>query len=305
MVLPTFIGIGAAKAGTTWIFRCLQEHPEVYMAPVKETKFFDDEQIEGRQAEYESHFAGANRAKAVGEISVRYLSSKRGAAERIRKWIPNTRLFVSLRNPVDQIWSHYWHLRRQNFHQNSSSVPSTVEEAIHLHPDLLLEPSLYGKHLANWLACFDREQLLVLTYDDVVLQPEVIMRAIYEFIGVDKSFVPPSIALRDGTVRRGAAPRTPLLGAIHGSVYTMIQRGIYGPLKKLLGSWHAERLKNALHVRQVMEALFMRPGYPPLPKETRLWLTTILADDLRQLERLTCRDFTVWRHPNTAESVGT
>ena len=127
-MLPNFIGIGAPKAGTTWLFNCLQEHPQVFVAPVKETKFFDDENIEGRILEYEAHFRGAEGAIAVGEISTRYLSSNRGAAERIHRYLPEVRLFVSLRNPSDQAYSHYWHLRRQNFHQwKRANLPETFE----------------------------------------------------------------------------------------------------------------------------------------------------------------------------------
>ena len=37
MILPNFIGIGAPKSGTTWLAKCLGEHPDVFMAPVKET----------------------------------------------------------------------------------------------------------------------------------------------------------------------------------------------------------------------------------------------------------------------------
>lgn len=303
-MLPNFIGIGAPKAGTTWLFRCLQEHPEVYMAPVKETKFFDDESIEGRRAEYEAHFAGADGAKAVGEISIRYLASKRGAAERIRRWIPDVRLFVSLRNPIDQIWSHYWHLRRQNFHQTDpASVPATVEEAMARYPELLLEPSLYGKHLAHWLGSFDREQLLVVLYDDIAIRPEAVIRQIYRFIGVDPDFVPASLGVRDGSVRRGASPRTPWLGVAHQTLYATLHRRMYGPLKHFLGSWRAERIKNGLHVRQIMELLFMRPGYPPIPETMRQQLTDIVAEDLRCLERLIDRDLTAWHRTNRAEGL--
>ena len=79
-MLPNFIGIGAPKAGTTWLFKCLDEHPEVFVAAVKETSFFDYGTIEGRFAEYEAHFVGSEGYPAVGEVSTRYLSSHRAPA---------------------------------------------------------------------------------------------------------------------------------------------------------------------------------------------------------------------------------
>ncbi len=39
---PDFIGIGAQKAGTTWLHRNLQAHPEVWMPPIKELHYFDE-----------------------------------------------------------------------------------------------------------------------------------------------------------------------------------------------------------------------------------------------------------------------
>ncbi|MDH3604785.1 MAG: sulfotransferase, partial [Candidatus Tectomicrobia bacterium] len=98
MRLPTFIGIGAPKAGTTWLFRCLQEHPAVFAAAVKETNFFDYATITGRMHEYAAHFSTAAGCQAVGEISTRYLTSCR-APFRIRTYLPTARLFVTVRNP--------------------------------------------------------------------------------------------------------------------------------------------------------------------------------------------------------------
>ncbi|PON15180.1 hypothetical protein C2W62_25225 [Candidatus Entotheonella serta] len=58
---PTFIGIGAPKAGTTWLYHCLREHPDVFMGAVKETRFFDYGTIDGRMAEYYAHFTDSER----------------------------------------------------------------------------------------------------------------------------------------------------------------------------------------------------------------------------------------------------
>ncbi|HLG14349.1 MAG TPA: sulfotransferase domain-containing protein [Blastocatellia bacterium] len=297
-MLPNFIGIGAAKAGTTWLFRCLQEHPEIYVAPVKETKFFDDEQIEGRGAEYEAHFAGALGAKAVGEISVRYLASRRDAARRIQQWIPNVRLFVSLRNPIDQVWSHYWHLRRQNFHQDrASSIPATVEDGIHRYPELLLEPALYGKHLRHWLEFFDREQLHVILYDEIAARPDLVIRDLYAFLTVDPGFRPASLSVSDASVRRGASPRSAWLGAAHRKLYGLMQRGLNRPLKRIVGPWRADRIKERLRVRQVMEGLFMQPGYPAIPSAVRHQLASLLAGEIQQVEALLGRNLSAWREP--------
>src|ERR1051325_1190747 len=91
MILPTFIGIGAPKAGTTWLAKCLGEHPDVFMAAVKETEFFKFADCEDRLEQYSSHFSSANGAHAVGEFSVRYLSFA-GVPERIKRVLPHAKL---------------------------------------------------------------------------------------------------------------------------------------------------------------------------------------------------------------------
>jgi hypothetical protein len=57
VILPNFIGIGAPKAGTTWLAKCLGEHPDVFMAAVKETEFWKFADAEQRLAEYAAHSA--------------------------------------------------------------------------------------------------------------------------------------------------------------------------------------------------------------------------------------------------------
>src|SRR4051812_10446290 len=73
VILPNFIGIGAPKAGTTWLAKCLGEHPQVFMAAVKETEFWKLADAEHRLPEYATHFSTADGQRAVGEFSVRYL----------------------------------------------------------------------------------------------------------------------------------------------------------------------------------------------------------------------------------------
>ena len=297
-MLPSFIGIGAPKAATTWLFRCLQEHPDVYMAPVKETKFFDDEHIEGRMGEYEAHFVGAGCAKAVGEISVRYLASQRGAAERIRKCLPDVRLFVSLRNPIDQVYSHYWHLQRQNFHHAyNSHLPLSFEQSLERFPQELLGPASYGTQLETWLAHFDRQQLLVLFYDEICADPAAVVQQLYDFLGVDATFVPVSLHQKGIDVRTGTSPIGRWAERLHARVYDGLCRIVYSPLKKAIGSWAAEKVKNSLHVRQAMEKLFRRPGYPPMRQATRHHLQCLFDQEIRKVERLTGCELSRWRQP--------
>jgi hypothetical protein len=121
-MLPNFIVIGAAKAGTTSLHWYLAEHPQVFVTPAKDPSFFAyGVDAEGRLLwgepefhrfpvrtvdEYERLFAGAGDAPAVGEVSTMYLECPQSAA-RICKLLPAARIICSIRHPVDRAYSDY------------------------------------------------------------------------------------------------------------------------------------------------------------------------------------------------------
>ena len=294
-MLPNFIGIGAPKAGTTWLFLCLNEHPQIFVAERKETNFFDYQTIEGRISEYAEQFAGGPGASAVGEISTRYLTSIR-APERIRSVIPNVRLFVSLRNPIDQVYSHYWHLLRQNFHEwGSVKQDISFEEALEKYEDKVMGSAYYYKHLQRWLQVFDRSQLHIILYDDIRTAPEEVLKSLFDFLDVDTAFVPPSINQTGQAARRGTSPRGPLCGRIHSYLYDKLNRRVYYPLKKAAGLRTAEKIKNTLRVRETMERVFHREGYPPMKAPTRVAMRQRFDEEIRGVEELTGRSLNNWK----------
>lgn len=305
-MLPDFLGIGAPKSATTWLFHCLEEHPEVFVASSKEVTFFDYGSIEGRLAAYERHFESAGDAKAVGEFSTRYFASTRAPA-RVKHLIPDARLIVSLRNPVDQVYSHYWHLRRQNFHDtDTTGPPMSFEQALESIDDRLLLPGFYCRHLGRWLDHFDRTRIHVILFEDIVQDPARVISGLYSFLGVDSSFSPASLSDAAAPRRRGGEPRNPLAEQFHRWLYTLLTRRIYTPMKAALGVQRADSLKRALKAREILQASFFKPGYPPMHPDTRSRLADTFRSDIHQLERLLDRSLDGWcRHssPDGATAV--
>lgn len=293
---PNFIGIGAPKAGTTWLASCLAEHPEVFIAPTKETNFFDYDSIEGRWDEYLAHFGRSGDERAVGEISTRYLTSK-AAPTRIRSQLPEVRLIVSLRDPVDQVYSHYWHMRRQNFHAWRSSHFGEVsfEEALERHADQLIRPALYATHLERWLREFSRSRLHVILYDDIRSRPHDVIRNLFRFLQVDEAFLPVSLDARGSSMRAGVSPRSPALGRWHGTVYDLLNRAVYHPAKRRIGVRRAIWIKDKVKVRTAMEWVFLRPGYPQMRLETRAKLRRRFTGEIERLGELLGVDLSVWK----------
>ena len=127
-MLPSFLIIGAAKAGTTSLWDFLKAHPQVYMPDIKETNFFA---LEGTRADfkgpgddeclnrlavtdlesYERLFEGVTDQVAIGEASPLYLYHPE-APRRIKALIPHTRIVAILRNPTDRAFSSFMHLVR-------------------------------------------------------------------------------------------------------------------------------------------------------------------------------------------------
>lgn len=298
--LPQFIGIGAPKAATTWLFHCLREHPKIFIPLQKEIGFFSYlTEIDHRLDEYAEYFSDAKPGQVKGEIFVNYLENKR-APDRIKRHLGNIKLFVSLRNPVDQIYSYYWHLKRQNFHVwgdgKVNQRPHSFREALDKIPDRLLAPSYYGAHLERWIGLFGKENIHVIFYDDIQSRPDDVLRGLYRFIGVDSSFVPSALELRGSAVRRGVSPKSERHQAVHERIYDALNRRVYHPLKRVIGFKAADRIKEALRVRQLMERVFYQQGYPQMTSSERAKVLSMISDDVKRLESLVGRDLSHWRY---------
>lgn len=184
-MLPTFLIIGAQKAGTTSLHRYLGSHPEVFVSAVKEVRFFSsDENWERGVDWYEGHFAGAENALAAGEASPFYTMYPlvSGVPERIAQVIPDVRLVYLIRDPVARMRSQYIHLR------------GTKEERRDIATALLEDPkylflSRYAEQIERYLPHFDRSQLLVLRSEDLRHRRGDVLAEVYRFIGVDDGWV--------------------------------------------------------------------------------------------------------------------
>ena len=113
-MLPKFAIIGAQKSATTFIHRCLSDHPEVFM-PSGEISYFEDPDYqESSFDEFLDLFADAKQNQLKGIKRPTYLH-KPECPVRIKKIIPDVKLIVVLRNPIDRFISAYFHCIKFNF----------------------------------------------------------------------------------------------------------------------------------------------------------------------------------------------
>lgn len=179
---PSFVHIGGQRCGSSWIHKCLGEHPEVFVAEPKELHYFTRNHDKG-DAWYLSKFAPRPEHKAWGEATPMYISWE-PAAEQLAKIAPGCKLMCCLRNPIDRAYSIY-QLKR-----NSDMAGVSFEDVLEKNVDDVWDRGLYKKHLDRWLQHFPRENLLIQLYDDLVNDERRIMREIYSHIGVDPEYKP-------------------------------------------------------------------------------------------------------------------
>lgn len=293
---PDFIGIGAAKSGTTWLARNLARHPDVFVAARKEVSSFAYHDFDSACIEnYKKHFHCSSEFKVRGEFSTIYLQSEQ-APSRIHELLPDVKLIVNLRNPIEQIYSHYWHLRRQNFHQDARDSSSVgIERAITEYPELLIEPARYFKHLSRWKEFFAPDQILIVFFDDIVRSPESVLKNAWSFLGIDcEAWLQRASANFTAIERGGVSPRSGRFEALHRALYGTLVRGIYNPLKRIVGPRHAAAVKDGLRLRRMMEGIFFRRGYPEMSPDVRMRLRDELTGEIEDLSRMTGRDLSGW-----------
>lgn len=291
MTLPTFIILGAAKAGTTALYWYLAEHPAVFMSPVKETFFFaygvdetgrllygdpDVHRFPIRTlAEYEALFAGAEGAQAIGEASPIYLECPQAAA-RIQATIPGVRLVASLRQPVDRAYSDYlMYLRRRG--RRFDPERELRADAAWARPDSRwMQVSRYHDQLSRYFERFPREQLCVVLFDDLRRDAVALTQRVYEFVGVDHSFVP-DFSTPHAT---GGMPRSRLLERI------LTNRTLRHALEPLVPAGAAN------WVRRFRGRQMRKP--PALPADLRRELTEPFRTDILETSKLIGRSLEHW-----------
>jgi hypothetical protein len=209
-LLPDFVIIGAAKAGTTSLYGWLSEHPFVAPASQKEVHYFDYNHYRG-EGWYRKHFAlEADRATfdrrhgrpfLTGEASPSYISHF-WVPQRLAGLLPDAKLVVALRNPVDRAYSQFQMSRREGEEPIESFAAAVAAEEERLNPECArafaderynswaigcwsyLMRGRYAEQLTRWLEFFDRRQFHFVTLEELSLHPQHALDQVHEFLGL-------------------------------------------------------------------------------------------------------------------------
>ncbi|MCF7983822.1 MAG: sulfotransferase domain-containing protein [Thiohalocapsa sp.] len=198
---PSFIGIGAQKCASTWLYDILSDHPEACVSEVKEVNFFSYHFDHGYEW-YERHLGTCDGVKARGEISPSYFYEP-AVPERIFDYAPDAKLLVSLRDPVDRAISNHKHEVRVG---HLSGDDLSFERGLHNNPTYI-EQGLYAKQLKRWLAFFPADRILVVLFEDVLADPEAVAKRVYRFLDIDQNHRSAALDTRSNVGHLNRSPR--------------------------------------------------------------------------------------------------
>lgn len=295
MTMPNFLIIGAAKAGTTSIYHYLQQHPQIYMCPGKEPRFFA---LEGEKLDFRGLTPGINQTsvttleeycqlfqevtteKAIGEASTIYLSSSK-APDRIKYHLPDVKLIAILRDPSERAFSSYMHLVRDGY--ETLSFDEAIEaEATRIQENwqplwFYKERGFYGKQLQRYFSIFKPEQIKIYLYEDLAADSKAIFHDITRFLEVDATFTP------DFTRKNvSGIPKNTLLQNL------LTKKN---PIKSVFKPLLPKPLRQSVLQSLAKQNLGAKPI---LSQETRQKLIAIYREDILKLQDLIERDLSQW-----------
>lgn len=302
---PDAIVIGAPKAGTSALHAALAGHPQVFASPVKEPKYYlctdapppayrgpgdahSQQEWIWRRHDYEALFAPAPTDALRLESTPFYLY-QRSARQRIAEELPDVRLVVVVRDPIDRAYSNWMHLWVDGLEPEADFVNAWRAEDERI--DAGWAPfwhyrrmGRYGEQLADLFTRVDRERVLVLRYWQLVSKPAETLDRVSTFLGIapgQVGVVPPDNS------RPFVAPglRTRVLAPV---IRAGARAGAYAPPRV----WRQAG-------RPLLAALQSGGAAqrPRLTTEQRTALLQDCHDDIAHLEEVLGESFQDWRSP--------
>ena len=310
MHMPNFFVVGAAKAGTTSIHYYLDQHPEIYMSPIKEPHYFSKDircknftqhdyiksclDIEKylsnkvlekkhiafieNEIDYLALFRDVNQEVRIGEISNGYLFSK-VAAKEIFEFNPNAKIIIVLREPIERAFSHWiMDLRGRNVCRKSfldaiKEDQSTEDKGwgvTHLYVEL----GQYYAQVKRYLDVFPRNQVLIMTYDDFKINSETFYNQLFSFLEVS-----PKKVEGNKKINVAGIPKFPLINNI------IKKSRINIITNKILPSNKKEKIKLMLTNNDNLPSLTLDDR-----KETKYYF----KNDIKLLEKIIDKDLSKW-----------
>jgi hypothetical protein len=198
-VWPNFFIVGAMKAGTTSLYRYLENVPEIFLPKIKEPNYFASKEIPldsfreivvRSKTHYLSLFENARGYKRIGEASTDYLYSK-VAAHQIKETISSAKIIMILRDPIERAYSHYlasvnykyldihnlsfYDAVRKDYNKNKKGIGISL---------LYVEGGLYFENVKRYLELFGKDNVLILFFEEFIRETPTHIKRVLEFLEI-------------------------------------------------------------------------------------------------------------------------
>ncbi len=295
--LPDFIIPGAAKSGTTTLYKLLDQHPDIYFpASRKEPFYFSfggsqpayaDEAFNQipiwRTAEYLNLYSDAKAPQLCGDASTSYLYMPEQSIANMQKLygasLADVRVLIILRNPVERAYSHYTYLVRNGFETR------TFDEAISAAGIEnwskkrwgfdYIKYGEYARQVSHYFNEF-KEVKILLTED--LKAPQQAMNGVFQFLGLEAIEVQ-----KDLNANPSGIPKNK--GAINILRKNKLLKGLVGMLPQ-------KTRQRALHMRDKTMEKFLEKT--PMPDSAKRMLEDHFSKDIGELSKLINRDLGHW-----------
>ena len=283
--LPDAIGIGLPRTGSTWLYDVLRDSVDM-PSWVKDTHFFyrfADKGIEW----YARHFSYASGERKIVEICPGIFFSP-SARELVKTSIPNCKIFLTMRDPVERTYSeyqmlrHYGNVRRGSFDYVLKTWTSLAGD------------NRYAPVLKTWFDTFGRENVLVTMYDELRAEPQKFVNRVTDFIGVERIALSTRPKISSDVNSFKSAPKNGRLARRSTRFeYWLKSHQAYGVIDLLdrAGVWNFCRGRGA--------------PFPPLTAEQDAHLRQRYLPEVEALEDLLGVDLSAWKKPRAPRKLET
>ncbi|MDR4507108.1 MAG: sulfotransferase [Candidatus Brocadiaceae bacterium] len=295
--LPNFLIVGTLKAGTTSLYNYLKQHPQVYMSHIKEPRFLTniysgmpqhmkkEKQIVDNIKDYKKLFENVTNEKAIGEASTGCLYYYEEAIENIKHYLGDVKIIIILRDPTERAFSSFQMVVR-NRRENLSFEDALNAEDERKNSNFMdgcgwqyKSVGFYYNQVKAYLENFS--QVRIYLYDDLRRDPLSVMKDIYEFLEVDKLFIPDT----GFEYNVGGVPKNKFIQ--------------YFLVKSLKFKTHVEPIFKCLKMEEWVYKLIHALREKNLKKhkmnpKTREYLKNVFREDILKLQELINRDLSKW-----------
>lgn len=182
-----FIGIGAQKAGTSWLYTMLKMHPDINFPAGKEVHFWDQYYSHGIEW-YVDLFRSSAQRGIAGEITPAYAILPPERIKEMSDYFPELKILFSIRNPIDRAWSQaLMHLNRT---ARSVDIDTIEDEWFFQFFSSAgsVQRGDYETCLCPWFHFYDPSHFLIFRFKEICQSPRDLLMKCCIHVGVDPDF---------------------------------------------------------------------------------------------------------------------